>query len=635
MKDGGIMSQDETVNQDYMDLVKTGVAELKDGKLVFKNRMYIKGVYLPKLSKWLSLNGTDLGTPTDDPFNKYFKDGYHQGYPNLLLDVDLEVQGTGSGRFRNADNLATVDTLRLVIKDGKLSLKALKEGMEVAPSLNKSFLNKLMFNYYADSDAAFTCKEWPDFKADIGKYSTDPALVRNALNALKGLMRDATKRKMPTAPTKWGYTLNGAFNEVADVDLVFDPNKIVGVMKKMVPNPMFNPDLPEDPVTNPKEIEGIDNFAPLFTGVPEPKNIKDANPLWMANDTLQGAALTHPSQFMAEDFDKVKTATVEWKVLYGTNLGGGQEDSTTATIIVKREVTDESSFENAPDIAATKYRSDKKENIADFDHNDPTHWKEFPHKGKVKKYKVSYTLSVKFDDIHNSYFSKDNDFKTKALSSDVFEVRYVKRTETTDNDFDWLYTLDPYSVMEKNKKQDMWLKFSEVELYGTIATKKPDGTITVGAEEKLTGYLKRPVKGDTVLNNQTHFFVSSVLSDGKYISKITKIKIIPSMENVKFDVTSSDGSIAPDSFEARLNVDNSSTINITDPALGGTKEFPVLANKLEVTPADGFEHFKDSRLRIELSGLGKHVANREGHDHSPSNKTENWQGYSFVIHFGK
>ena len=189
--------------------------------------------------------------------------------------------------------------------------------------------------------------------------------------------------------------------------------------------------------------------------------------------------------------------------------------------------------------------------------------------------------------------------------------------------------------MEKNVKKDMWLKFSEVELYGTIATKKPDGTITVGAEEKLTAYLKRPVKGDTVLNNQTHFFVSSVLSDGKYISKITKIKIIPSMENVKFDVTSSDGSIAPDSFEARLNVDNSSTINITDPALGGTKEFPVLANKLEVTPADGFEHFKDSRLIIRLSGLGKHVANREGHDHSPSNKTENWQGYSFVIHFGK
>ena len=635
MKDGGIMSQDETVNQDYMDLVKTGVAEVKDGKLVFKNRMYIKGVYLPKLSKWLSLNGADLGIPTDDPFNKYFKGGYHQGYPNLLLDVDLEVQGTGSGRFRNADNLATVDTLRLVIKDGKLSLKAVKEGMEVAPSLNKSFLNKLMFNYYADSNAAFTCKEWPDFKEDIGKYSTDPTMVRNALDALKGLMRDASKRKMPTAPAKWGYTLSGAFNEVADVDLVFDSAKIVGVMKKMVPNPMFNPDLPEDPVTNPKEVEGIDNFAPLFTGVPAPQNIKEAHPNWAANDTLQGAALTHPSQFMAEDFDKVKTATVEWKVLYGTNLGAGQEDSTTATITVKREVTDESSFENAPDIAATKYRSDKQESVADFDHDNPTHWKELPHKGKVKKYKVSYTLSVKFDDIHNSYFSKDNDFKTKALSSDVFEVRYVKRTETTDNDYDWLYTLDPYSVMKKNVKKDMWLKFSEVELYGTIATKKPDGTVTVEAEKKLTDYLKRPVKGDTVLNNQTHFFVSSVLSDGKYISKITKIKIIPSMENVRFDVTSSDGSIAPDFFEARLNVDNSSTINITDPALGGTKEFPVLPNKLEVTPADGFDHFKDSRLIIRLSGLGKHVANREGVDHSPSNKKEDWHGYSFVIHFGK
>jgi len=641
MKDGGIMSQDETVNQDYMDLVKTGVAELKDGKLIFKNRMYIKGVYLPKLSKWLSLNGTDMGTPTDDPFNKYFKDGYHQGYPNLLLDVDLEVQGTGSGRFRNADNLATVDSLRLVIKDGKLSLKAVKEGMEVAPALTKSFLDKLMFNYYGNSGAEFTCKEWPEFKEDIGKYSTDPTMVRNALNTLKGLMRDTDKRKMPTAPVKWGYALNGAFNEVVDVNLVFDPTKIVGVVKKMVPNPMFNPDLPEGP-GNLKEIEGIDTFAPLFTAQPDPENIKKAHPNWVVNDTLKALALTHAAHmggqntFMAKDFDKVKTATVEWKVLYGTNLGGGQEDSTTATITVKREVTDESSFENAPDIAGTKYRSDKKENVADFDHDNPTHWKELPHAGKVKKYKVSYTLSVKFDDIHNSYFSKDNDFKTKALSSDVFEVRYVKKTETNEADYDWVYTLDPYSVMEKNVKKDMWLKFSEVELYGTIATKKPDGTITVGAAEKLTGYLKRPITGDTVLNNQTHFFVSSVLSDGKYISKITKIKLIPSMENVRFDVTSSDGSIAPGSFfEARLNVDNSPTINITDPTLGGTEEFPVLANKLEVTPADGFEHFKDSRLIIRLSGLGKHVANREGHDHSPSNKTENWQGYSFVIHFGK
>ena len=393
MKDGGIMSQDETVNQDYMDLVKTGVAELKDGKLIFKNRMYIKGVYLPKLSKWLSLNGQEYDgtTNTDDPFNKYFKNGYHQGYPNLVLDVELEVQGTGSGRFRNADNLATVDKLRLVIKDGKLSLKALKEGMEAAPALNKSYLAKLMFNYYGNSDADFTCKEWPDFKEDIGKYSTDPTMVRNALNALKGLMRDSTKRKMPTAPTKWGYTLNGAFAEVADVNLVFDPNKIVGVMKKMVPNPMFNPDLPEDPVTNPKEVEGIDTFAPLFTAQPDPDNIKEAHPNWAANDTLKATVLTHAAHmggqntFMAKDFDKVKTATVEWKVLYGTNLGGGQEDSTTATITVKREVTDESSFENAPDIAATKYHSNKKTDQSDFDHDDPSHWKELDHAGKVKK----------------------------------------------------------------------------------------------------------------------------------------------------------------------------------------------------------------------------------------------------------
>lgn len=638
MKDGGIMSQDETVNQDYMDLVKTGVAELKDGKLIFKNRMYIKGVYLPKLSKWLSLNGTDAGTPTDDPFNKYFKDGYHQGYPNLLLDVDLEVQGTGSGRFRNADNLATVDSLRLVIKDGKLSLKAVKEGMEVAPALTKSFLDKLMFNYYGNSGAEFTCKEWPDFKEDIGKYSTDPQMVRDALDALKGLMRDATKRKMPTAPEKWGYDVTGSFNEVADVDLVFDANKIVAVMKKMVPNPMFNPDLPEGP-GNLKEKEGIDTFAPLFTAQPDPDNIKEANPLWVASDTLKTTLLTHAAHmggqntFMANDFDKVKTATVEWKVLYGTPLGSGEENSTRATITVKREVTDEGSFENAPDIAATTYRSSKPKNVPDFDHDNPNHWEELSHKGQVKKYKVTYTLSVKFDNISDTFFSKDNDFKNKALSSDVFEVKYVKKTETTEADYDWVYKLDPYSVMKKNVKKDMWLKFSEVELYGTIATKDAKGNVTVGSEKKLTASLMRPITGDTVLNNQTHFFVSSVLPTGGYITKITKIKIIPSMENINFNVAGQGGLTLAGSWDARINVDNASSIDISKP--DGYKEFNVVAGELEVTPGAGFENFKDSRLVITLSGLGKHVANREGVDHSATNKKENWHGYSFVIHFGK
>ncbi|WP_206181511.1 hypothetical protein [Treponema medium] len=653
MKDGGIMSQDETVNQDYMDLVKTGVAELKDGKLIFKNRMYIKGVYLPKLSKWLSLNGTDMGTPTDDPFNKYFKDGYHQGYPNLLLDVDLEVQGTGSGRFRNADNLATVDTLRLVIKDGKLSLKAVKEGMEVAPSLNKSFLNKLMFNYYADSNAEFTCKEWPEFKEDIGKYSTDPTMVRNELNALKGLMRDATKRKMPTAPAKWGYTLNGAFNEVADVNLVFDPNKIVGVMKKMVPTPMFNPDLPEGP-GNFKEIEGIDNFAPLFTiAQPDPANKEKANPLWTSHDELLTASLDHKphmggqNTFMVKDFDAVKNATVVWKVLYGTNTASGEDDSTPATITIKREVKDEGTFEDATDIATKKYRSNDTE--SGFDANDPTHyddplrWTEKAHAGKVKKYKVTYTMSIKFDNINDSYFSKNNDFKDKALSSNEFEVKYANVPGTADADFDWVYTLEPYKVMEKYEKKDKWLTFSEVELYGIVSKKKDNGEVEPVTDlvkypdgEKLTNaYLKRTVTGDTVLNNQTHFFVSSVIpnTNGKYISRITKIKIIPKMENVHFNVTSEGGLTVGGTWDARINKDDATSIDVS--LSDGYKEFTIPAGELEVTPADGFEHFKDSRLRIELSGLGKHVANREGHDHSPSNKTENWHGYSFVIHFGK
>lgn len=215
----------------------------------------------------------------------------------------------------------------------------------------------------------------------------------------------------------------------------------------------------------------------------------------------------------------------------------------------------------------------------------------------------------------------------------MFEVQYVKKTETTEADYDWVYTLDPYSVMEKNVKKNMWLKFSEVELYGTIATKDAKGNVTVGPEKKLTASLKRPITGDTVLNNQTHFFVSSVLSDGKYISKITKIKIIPSMENINFNVAGQGGLTLAGSWDARINKNGESTIDISLP--DGYKEFNVAPSELEVTPATGFDQFKDSRLVITLSGLGKHVANREGVDHSPSNKKENWQGYSFVIHFGK
>lgn len=653
MKDGGILSKDLTVNQDYMDLVKTGVAELKDGKLVFKNRMYIKRVYLPKLSKWLSLNGDEydnsgvLPDHSEDPFNKYFKDGYHQGYPNLVLDVELEVQGTGSGRFRNVDNLATVDKLRLVIKDGKLTLVNVKEKPEQAAALDKSYLHKLMYNYYRDSDTAvFACKDWPPFKEDMGKYTTDVSAVQGALNALKAEMRNTSKRDLPTEPVKWGYDVSsGAFTEAADVDLVFNANKIVAVMKKMVPNPAYNPKLPESD-TNPKEIDGIDNLAPLFTTAqPDPANKEKANPLWTSYDELWGASLAHQphmgglNTFMAKDFDAVKNATVEWKVLYGTPSGPDQKDSTPATITIKREVTDESAFEDAADIAAKKYRSNETE--SGFDANDPTHyddplrWKEKAHAGKVKKYKVTYTMSIKFDNINDSFFSKDNDFKDKALSSNEFEVKYAKVTGTAEADFDWVYTLEPYKVMEKYEKKERWLTFSKIELYGKIATKDAKGEVMEGAEEELTGYLKRPVTGDTVLNNQTHFFVSSVLPNGKYISQITKIKIIPKMENVQFNVSSEGGLSLVGTWDARINKDDATSIDVS--LADGSKEFYIPAGELVVTQANGFEHFKDSRLIIALTGLDKHsVAHKEGECHDSSvDKKYNWNGYSFVIHFGK
>lgn len=654
MKDGGILSKDLTVNQDYMDLVKTGVAELKDGKLVFKNRMYIKRVYLPKLSKWLSLDGNEyndsalLPDHSEDPFNKYFKDGYHQGYPNLVLDVELEVQGTGSGRFRNVDNLATVDKLRLVIKDGKLTLVNVKEKPEQAAALDKSYLHKLMYNYYRDSDTAvFACKDWPPFKEDMGKYTTDVSAVQGALNALKAEMRNTSKRDLPTEPVKWGYDVSsGAFTEAADVDLVFNANKIVAVMKKMVPNPSYDPALPES-ATNPKETEATDNLAPLFTTAqPDPTNKEKSNPLWTGNDELWGAALAHnphmggQNTFMAKDFDAVKNATVEWKVLYGTSSGPNQKDSTPATITIKREVTDESAFEDAADIAAKKYRSNETE--SGFDANDPTHyddplrWKEKAHAGKVKKYKVTYTMSIKFDNINDSFFSKDNDFKDKALSSNEFEVKYAKVTGTAEADFDWVYTLEPYKVMEKYEKKDRWLTFSEIELYGKIATKDAKGEVTEGAEEKLTNaYLKRTVTGDTVLNNQTHFFVSSVLPNGKYISQITKIKIIPKMENVQFNVSSQGGLTLAGTWDARINKDDATSIDVS--LSDGYKEFAIPAGELVVTQANGFEHFKDSRLIIALTGLDKHsVAHREGECHdSTVDKKNNWHGYTFVIHFGK
>lgn len=662
MKDGGILSKDLTVNQDYMDLVNTGVAELKDGKLVFKNRMYIKRVYLPKLSKWLSLNGDEydnsgvLPDHSEDPFNKYFKDGYHQGYPNLVLDVELEVQGTGSGRFRNVDNLATVDKLRLVIKDGKLTLVNVKEKPEQAAALDKSYLHKLMYNYYRDSGAVFDCKDWPPFKEDMGKYTTDVSAVQGALNALKAEMRNTSKRDLPTEPVKWGYDVTGAFTEAADVDLVFDANKIVAVIKKMVPNPAYDLDLPEDPVTNPKEIEGIDKLAPLFTiAQPDPANKEKANPLWTSHDELLTASLDHKphmggqNTFMVKDFDAVKNATVVWKVLYGTNTASGEDDSTPATITIKREVKDEGTFEDATDIATKKYRSNDTE--SGFDANDPTHyddplrWTEKAHAGKVKKYKVTYTMSIKFDNINDSYFSKNNDFKDKALSSNEFEVKYANVTGTADADFDWVYTLEPYKVMEKYEKKDKWLTFSEVELYGIVSKKKDNGEVEPVTDlvkypdgEKLTNaYLKRTVTGDTVLNNQTHFFVSSVIpnTNGKYISRITKIKIIPKMENVHFNVTSEGGLTVGGTWDARINKDDATSIDVSLP--DGYKEFTIPAGELEVTRLNGFDHFKDSRLIITLSGLDKHsVAHKEGECHDSSvDKKYNWNGYSFVIHFGK
>ncbi|EPF28547.1 hypothetical protein DWB79_07315 [Treponema medium] len=662
MKDGGILSKDLTVNQDYMDLVNTGVAELKDGKLVFKNRMYIKRVYLPKLSKWLSLNGDEydnsgvLPDHSEDPFNKYFKDGYHQGYPNLVLDVELEVQGTGSGRFRNVDNLATVDKLRLVIKDGKLTLVNVKEKPEQAAALDKSYLHKLMYNYYRDSGAVFDCKDWPPFKEDMGKYTTDVSAVQGALNALKAEMRNTSKRDLPTEPVKWGYDVTGAFTEAADVDLVFDANKIVAVIKKMVPNPAYAPELPEDPVTNPKEIEGIDKLAPLFTiAQPDPANKEKANPLWTSHDELLTASLDHKphmggqNTFMVKDFDAVKNATVVWKVLYGTNTASGEDDSTPATITIKREVKDEGTFEDATDIATKKYRSNDTE--SGFDANDPTHyddplrWTEKAHAGKVKKYKVTYTMSIKFDNINDSYFSKNNDFKDKALSSNEFEVKYANVPGTADADFDWVYTLEPYKVMEKYEKKDKWLTFSEVELYGIVSKKKDNGEVEPVTDlvkypdgEKLTNaYLKRTVTGDTVLNNQTHFFVSSVIpnTNGKYISRITKIKIIPKMENVHFNVTSEGGLTVGGTWDARINKDDATSIDVS--LSDGYKEFTIPAGELEVTRLNGFDHFKDSRLIITLSGLDKHsVAHKEGECHDSSvDKKYNWNGYSFVIHFGK
>ena len=629
MKDGGISSKDETVNNDYMDLVKTGVAELKDGKLVCKNRMYIKGVYLPKLSKWLSLDGKEYSNTgplgnSEDPFNKYFKDGYHQGYPNLVLDVELEVKGTGSDRFRNVDNLATLDHLRLVIKDGKLKLVKDKEKPEQSATLDKSYINSLMYNYYGDSDAEFGCADWPPFKEDTGKYTTDVSTVQAALNALKTEMRDPTKRKQPTSAEKWGYTPNGSFSATTDVDLVFDANKIVAVVKKIVPNPEYKPDLPESS-TNPKELEVFDTFAPLFTAQPDPDNSKEAHAAWATYDTLKTTALAHPSLFKANDFDTVKNAKVSWRVLYGT-----AEDSTPATITVTRTVRDVTSVGEASDIAGTKYRSNTKKTVSDFDANNANHWELKNHKGTVSKYKVDYTMSVKFDNISDSFFTYDNDFKTKALSSNEFEVKYTAVTGTTDAEFDWVYTLESYSVMEKAKKQDMWLTFAEVELYGKITTQ--DGT--EGAVEKLTPYLKRPITGDTVLKNQTHFFVPSVLPDGRYISKITRIKIIPNMENVRFDVTSDGSHLSlSDFFEARINKDNANSIDTSQS--DGYEEFYVASGELEVSATNGFEKFKGNKLIITLSGLGEHTTNRKGHNRSSTNKTENWQSYSFVIHFGK
>lgn len=107
------------------------------------------------------------------------------------------------------------------------------------------------------------------------------------------------------------------------------------------------------------------------------------------------------------------------------------------------------------------------------------------------------------------------------------------------------------------------------------------------------------------------------------------------MENVHFNVTSEGGLTVGGTWDARINKDDATSIDVSLP--DGYKEFTIPAGELEVTRLNGFDHFKDSRLIITLSGLDKHsVAHKEGECHDSSvDKKYNWNGYSFVIHFGK
>ncbi|MEL3906604.1 MAG: hypothetical protein P1P65_06210 [Treponema sp.] len=641
MQDGGIISQDEKINQDYMDYVKTGIAEVQDGKLIFKNRMYIKKIYLPKLSKWLAYDGEDTGNhTTENPFNEYFKEGLKEGYPNILLDVALEVQGTGSGRFRSVENLSKLQTLRLVIANGKLSLKDSKEDTEnpsINASLSISYLNQLFQNYYGDTGAFFSCDAWDNAKQDDGIFDPDAGDLRNLLTQLKALMRDTDKRKLPVKAEKWGYRLDGnTFQEAVDMDLVFDPAHIQAVQKVLVDNPAFDETLPEGP-GNERKIYGTAQLSPLYVLTqPAPLNNKKAHHLWRNYDVLNTATLNHQigsrNIYAVKNFDSIKNEKVEWRILYGDGY-----DSTPATLTVERQVGSEFT-EDSPELKKN-FRSNQRETgINDFDHDNPLHWKEQEHKGKIKKYKVSYTITLTFDNLSATALKDVLD--EKVLTSNAFSVKYsaVDSTQTADNNFDWVYILDDYSVMEERVKDKKWLTFAEIELYGIVSTKAPNGEVTSGTEEvKLTGYLKRPILGQTVLNSQTHFFVPAVLDNGGFIEKITQIKVIPNMENIAFTLTadgfSFDGGVPVENWAARINVDNAANIDTSLP--DGTRTFKIAAGELDTATGTGFNNFQGKKLTVQLVGLGEHTALRKGVNRSSTNKKEDWQGYSFVIHFGR
>jgi len=634
MMDKGILGENETVNEDYMNLVKTGVAERVGDKLVFKNRMYIKKIYLPKLNKWLSPNGQEynnsgnLGLTPDDPFNEYFK-GMHEGYPNIVLDVELEVKGTGSGRFRNVDNLATVDKLRLVIKNGKLTLKNQKEVTESSttpPDLNYNYLDNLFFNYYGDVGAVFGCKDWTDFAADAGSFSADPAAFRAAFNALKGTIMDTNKRNLTV--DEWGYVHSGV--DDVEINRIFDSSNILAVTPKE--NPDFDPSKPEDPATNPKYI--LASLPVLRQGVPQdPLNIKDANTVWTLNDDLYTAAPTlpnGPTWYAVKDFKGLNNISDEasWRILYGN-----VDDSTQATLTVKRTISD-SAYLDTTMLTSKKYRSNSKENQNPFDYDDPTHWVLKNHNGKTKKYKESYTVTLKFDNIYDEAFKTLWDDST--ITGDTFQFTYTARTETTNDKFDWAFELDDYKVMEKKDKEIKYLEFVEVIVYGKTRKKNPNGTL--GAESAETKLSYTAMTGDTVLNKQTHFFLPTLLPDGSFVSKITRIEVIPKHENVNFklDCTSNLRKKTTDPWattvnhEARYEKDSNNSLVVKE------QSFEVDPNALINTDGDNLSSMGQEHLIVTLSGLGKHsVAGCEGEDRSNTNKDIDWQGYSFVLHIGR